>query len=91
MEGLIREGEELIDCIDDPKVLDAGLIGAAQKVEHYEISGYGTARAFARLLGYENHAEILRSTLEEESKTDHKFTEIAESLINERALQTASH
>ena len=90
MEGLIREGDELINSVTDPTVLDAGLIGAAQKVEHYEISGYGTAREFARLLGYDNHAELLEETLKEEATTDEKLTEIAESYVNRQAAHVSS-
>lgn len=89
MEGLIREGDELIRTVTDPMVLDAGLIGAAQKVEHYEISGYGTAREFARLLGYDSHVDMLEETLKEEASTDKKLGEIAESFVNRPAAQTA--
>jgi len=87
MEGLIDEGKELLkeDVAED--VLDAGLIGAAQRVEHYEIAGYGTARAYARMLGYETAARLLQQTLDEESETDEKLTQLAESVINVEALQ----
>lgn len=87
MEGLIEEGEELMKEKDlEPEVLDVALIGAAQKVEHYEIAGYGTAREFARLLGEDEAVELLEMTLEEESETDQKLTDLARSGINESAM-----
>lgn len=82
MEGLIEEGSELISEDADENVRDAGLIGAAQRVEHYEIAGYGTAIALARQLGHDEIADILEETLEEEKATDVKLTELAESVIN---------
>lgn len=84
MEGLLEEGEELISEKKniDPTVLDAGLIAAAQRVEHYEIAGYGTARAYAIVLGHDAAAELLQQTLEEEKETDLKLSEIAENMIN---------
>lgn len=85
MEGLIKEMNETIEDVVDPEVRDAALIGGGQKVEHYEISGYGTARTFARLLGYESHAETLQITLDEEYAADGKLGELAETMINERA------
>ncbi|MDB4871574.1 MAG: ferritin-like protein, partial [Gemmatimonadales bacterium] len=66
----------------EPDVLDAGLISAAQHVEHYEMAGYGTVRTYARQLGYENQAEILQQTLNEEGETDHLLTALAEAGIN---------
>src|SRR5512134_2346592 len=72
MEGLIEEGNELLQEDAEPEVLDAGLIAAAQKVEHYEISGYGTARAWDEHLGYTNAARMLQQTLEEESMANEK-------------------
>lgn len=90
MKGLLKEGEELMKTVKEPSVLCAALIGAAQKVEHYEISGYGTARTFARLLGYEEQADLLQETLDEEAETDEKLTDLAESMINEEAAQTDS-
>jgi ferritin-like metal-binding protein YciE len=88
MEGLIKEGESLIKKKKemDPDVLDAGLIGAAQRVEHYEIAGYGTVIAFAKQLGKENFASLLHQTLDEEKSTDEKLTQLAESAINPQAL-----
>ncbi len=88
MEGLIEEGEEKIELNAEPAVKDAALIGAAQKVEHYEIAGYGTARTFAEILGQSEVAELLQATLDEESATDEKLTELAET-INEEAEQAA--
>lgn len=85
MEGLIEEGNELLKEDAEPQVLDAGLIAAAQKVEHYEIAGYGTARAWAERLGYDNAARLLRETLEEESMANEKLTQIAESHVNMEA------
>ena len=85
MEGLIEEGNELLQEDAEPDVLDAGLIAAAQKVEHYEISGYGTARAWAQRLGYNSAARLLQQTLEEESLANEKLTKIAESHVNMEA------
>jgi ferritin-like metal-binding protein YciE len=85
MEGLIEEGNELLKEDVEPEVLDAGLIAAAQKVEHYEIASYGTARAWAQRLGYDQAARMLQETLEEESMANEKLTRIAESHINMEA------
>ena len=82
MEGLIAEGESYVKASGDDSVRDAGLIGAAQRVEHYEIAGYGTARSLANRLGEKNAAELLQRTLEEEGDADHKLTEIAEAEVN---------
>jgi len=82
MKGLIEEGEEVIDKNGDEAVLDAALIGAAQRVEHYEMAGYGTARTFATHLGEDNAADLLQETLDEEGEADKKLTEIAEEGIN---------
>ena len=87
MEGLIAEGAELISEDAEDSVRDAGLIGAAQRVEHYEIAGYGTATALARQLGYEEAAELLHTTLEEERETDEKLTDLAESAVNLEAAE----
>jgi ferritin-like metal-binding protein YciE len=84
MEGLIEEGKEVMDEAQPP-VLDAALIAAAQRVEHYEMAGYGCARTFARLLGYEAAADLLQETLDEEAAADKKLTELAETLINVEA------
>jgi len=87
MEGLIAEGNELIQQKKEiePGVMDAGLIAAAQKVEHYEIAGYGTVRTYAKLLGEDEAAELLQETLDEEGETDEKLTALAESEINVEA------
>ena len=85
MEGLIEEGGELLKEDIEPDVLDAGLIAAAQKVEHYEIAGYGTARAWANKLGYSDAANLLQDTLDEESMANEKLTQLAESHINMEA------
>lgn len=80
MRGLIEEARELLEEDSDPAVLDAGLVVAAQKVEHYEISGYGSVRTFARVLGNNDAARLLELTLKEESATDEKLTAIARKL-----------
>lgn len=85
MEGLIEEAEEMISEVKDPDVLDAGLIAAAQKVEHYEIASYGTVCTYAKMLGNNAILKLLHQTLEEEKATDIKLTEIAEGLVNEKA------
>lgn len=85
MEGLIEEDAELMKEDVDPDVLDAGLIAAAQKVEHYEIASYGTARAWAEKLGHNDHARILQETLDEEAMANEKLTELAEGFINMEA------
>lgn len=82
MEGLIKEGEEIIEEEADDEVRDAGLISAAQRVEHYEIAGYGCARTYAELLGDKSGAKILQTTLDEEADTDKKLTKVAKSSIN---------
>ena len=82
MEGLIKETSDLIEEQPDDDVLDAGLISAAQHVEHYEMAGYGTVRTYARQLGYESQAELLQRTLDEEGETDHLLTDLAEARIN---------
>ncbi|HUQ50169.1 MAG TPA: ferritin-like domain-containing protein [Terriglobales bacterium] len=88
MEGLIEEGKELMEEDLDPEVLDAGLIAAAQHVEHYEIAGYGCARTYAELLGYEDAAKLLQESLDEEKAADEKLSGLAES-INVEASKAA--
>jgi ferritin-like metal-binding protein YciE len=88
MEGLIEEGKELISEDLEEDALDAGLIGAAQKVEHYEIAAYGTARTHANMLGYGKAAKLLQQTLDEEGMTDKKLTQLAESIINVEAVES---
>ena len=85
MEGLLEEGKEMIEEDLDDNAKDAGLIGAAQRVEHYEIAAYGTARTHAELLGYTKAAKLLQQTLDEEAATDKKLTQLAESIINVEA------
>ena len=87
MEGLIEEGKEIMSEDLEEDALDAGLIGAAQKVEHYEIAAYGTARAHANLLGLNKIAKLLQQTLDEEGATDKKLTQLAESIINVEAVE----
>jgi ferritin-like metal-binding protein YciE len=82
MKGLIAEGDEMIQAKGDDDVRDAALIAAAQRVEHYEISGYGTARTFAERLGHAEAARRLQQTLDEEKAADEKLTVIAESSVN---------
>jgi ferritin-like metal-binding protein YciE len=85
MKGLIEEGAEIMQEDAEPEVLDAGLIAAAQKVEHYEISAYGTAAAYANMLGESQAAGLLKETLDEEKMTDEKLTKLAESTVNVQA------
>ncbi|RPI24880.1 MAG: ferritin-like domain-containing protein [Acidobacteria bacterium] len=88
MEGIIREGEELLkEKGSDKSTLDAALIAAAQKAEHYEIATYGTARTYAHQLGYDDAAKTLDQILTEEAKTNEKLTKLAESRINEQAAK----
>ncbi len=89
MEGLIEENKELLKEDADPDVLDAGIIVGAQKVEHYEIAGYGSAVTFAKLLGDSESAKLLAQSLDEEERTDKLLTEIAESSINVQAAHGA--
>ena len=82
MQGLIEEGKELLEEDVEEDVLDAGLISKAQHVEHYEIAGYGTARAYAELMGHRDHADLLQKTLDEEGETDKLLTAIAMRSVN---------
>jgi ferritin-like metal-binding protein YciE len=86
MKGLIEEGSEILEQEGEESVLDAGIIVAAQKVEHYEIAGYGSARTFAHLLGQDKAAELLQATLDEESETNELLNRLAESVINPEAM-----
>jgi ferritin-like metal-binding protein YciE len=85
MEGLIKEGSEIAEADGDPDARDAALIGAAQKVEHYEIAAYGTVRTLAEQLGYDDAAVLLSQTLDEESAADEKLTKIATESVNQAA------
>ena len=91
MEGLIKEGEEIIQSDAESEPKQAALIGAAQQVEHYEIAAYGTARAHARQLGYLKAVELLSQTLEEEKETDKKLTHLAENRVNVKAAMSSEN
>lgn len=86
MEGLINEGQDLIQKYEPSPALDAALIAAAQRIEHYEIAGYGSACQFAEALGQREVKEILGQTLNEEEQTDKLLTQIAESKVNQQAM-----
>ena len=86
MQGLLEEGDELIKEKPEPMVLDAGLIAAAQKVEHYEISAYGTLSAYGNLLKANDAVKLFQQTLHEEKEADEKLTQLAESSINLEAV-----
>jgi ferritin-like metal-binding protein YciE len=86
MDGLVKEGAEVLSEDYEGAVMDAAIIGAAQRVEHYEIAGYGTVRTFAEILGENEHISLLEQTLEEEKQTDEKLTQLAEE-INSQAAQ----
>jgi ferritin-like metal-binding protein YciE len=85
MVGLIKEGSAVLNADGDADAIDAGLIAAAQKAEHYEIAGYGTVRSFARRLNNQYVAELCEQTLDEEKSTDQLLTEIAEASVNPAA------
>lgn len=91
MKGLVKEGEILVKAQGEPDVRDAGLIGAAQRVEHYEMAGYGTARSLARRLGENQAAETLQRTLNEEAQANEKLTSIAEAQVNVSAALSGRH
>jgi len=88
MEGLVEEGEEAIESDAPDAIRDANLIGAAQRVEHYEIAAYGTAHAFAEKLGLDEVAELLQSTLDEETETDEKLTTLSDT-VNDEAVSAS--
>ena len=88
MKGLIAEGTVLVKAEGDPRVKDAALLAAAQRVEHYEIAAYGSARAFANYLGRQDIADLLQQTLDEEGDTDRKLTDLAYSGVNEQAARS---
>ena len=88
MKGILQEGTEMIKANADEAVRDAGLITAAQRVEHYEMAGYGAVRNWANLLGRGDEADLLQQTLDEEGDTDHKLTQLAESIVNRAAVQS---
>jgi len=86
MKGLIEEGSEILQEDGEESVIDASIIVAAQKVEHYEIAGYGSVRTFAQLLGKDRSAELLQTTLEEESEANQLLNKLAEDIVNPEAL-----
>jgi ferritin-like metal-binding protein YciE len=86
MKGLIEEGSEVLKADGEDSVLDAAIIVAAQKVEHYEIAGYGSVRTFAQLLGQDQSAELLQQTLDEESEANELLNNLAEDIVNPEAL-----
>jgi ferritin-like metal-binding protein YciE len=86
MKGLVEEGSEILEENGEQSVLDAGIIAAAQKVEHYEIASYGTVRTFAQLLGEKDAAKLLQQTLDEEGAANKKLNELAEGIVNPEAL-----
>ena len=85
IQGIIDEGKEIMEDFADSEALDAGLVAAAQAVEHYEISRYGTLRSWAQELGMKNAVKLLEETLAEEKKTDQLLTELAEARMNQKA------
>jgi len=87
MEGLIKEGDKAIEEHKDSDVLDAAIIGATQRVEHYEMAGYGCARTYAAMLGLTKQSEILQTTLNEEGEADHRLTDLAEECVNLEAMK----
>jgi ferritin-like metal-binding protein YciE len=89
IEGLIEEGKEMMEEEGEGPVIDAALIGAGQKVEHYEIAAYGCLRTYAQLLGYDQAGKLLEQTLAEEEAADKKLNQLAEGGINEAAAATA--
>jgi ferritin-like metal-binding protein YciE len=91
MEGLIQEGDEVIQSDAEAEAKQAALIGAAQRVEHYEIAAYGTARAHARQLGYLKAVDLLSQTLEEEKETDKNLTKVAENRVNVKAAMSSEN
>ncbi len=90
MKGLVTEAEELIEEISVPEILDAALIGAAQKVEHYEIAAYGTLASIADAMGLEDVGAMLDETLEEEKQADARLTDLAETEVNPRMVEAAA-
>jgi ferritin-like metal-binding protein YciE len=88
MKGLLAEGDSVMKEVTDPEVRDAALIAAAQRVEHYEIAGYGTARTFAKRLGHTESAKLLDETCKEEGAADHLLTRIAEGHVNADAMSS---
>lgn len=90
IDGILEEGEEILEDFKDSPALDAGLVAAAQAVEHYEISRYGTLKRWAEVRGYKDAVKLLDETLQQESKTDSDLSKIAEKQINDKALKRAA-
>jgi len=86
MDGILKEAKEIMSDCDDPEVCDAAMLSAAQAVEHYEITRYGSLIAYAKQLGRNDCAQVLQETLAEEKAADHKLTAIAESRVNQQAV-----
>jgi ferritin-like metal-binding protein YciE len=91
MKGLVEEGDEMVENMEKSPLRDAGLIAAANRVEHYEIAGYGSARAFALTLGIEMAVDLLQETLDEEVAADAVLSELADSRINDQALEVSAY
>lgn len=89
IDGIIEEGEEIMDTFKGTPALDAGLVAAAQAVEHYEMARYGTLAAWAEVMGMQDAAQVLRQTLEEEKKTDELLNQLAEGGVNQNAVMAA--
>jgi ferritin-like metal-binding protein YciE len=89
MRGIIDEGEDVAGQSGDPAAIDAGIIGGAQKVEHYEIAAYGTLCSWAELMGHQRELQLLKQTLQEEKAADEKLTQLAQRMINVDAVRTA--
>ncbi|OJT99403.1 MAG: hypothetical protein BGN83_19465 [Rhizobium sp. 63-7] len=90
IDGIVEEGEEILEAFKGSPAIDAGLLAAAQAVEHYEISRYGTLKAWAMQLGHDDVAKLLDKTLQEEGKTDETLTKLAETAVNGAAKQRAA-
>lgn len=90
MKGLVSEGEDMVSHIDESPLRDAGLIASANRVEHYEIAAYGSARTFAQTLGLTQAAALLDQTLQEEKEADQKLTQLAQQMVNEQALRSGA-
>jgi ferritin-like metal-binding protein YciE len=90
MKGLVSEGEDMVSHIDESPLRDAGLIASANRVEHYEIAAYGSARTFAQTLGLTQAAALLDQTLQEEKEADQKLTQLAQQMVNDEALRSGA-
>jgi len=90
MKGLVSEGEDMVSHIDESPLRDAGLIAAANRVEHYEIAAYGSARTFAQTLGLNQAVTLLEQTLQEEKEADQKLTQLAQHMVNDEALRSGA-